>query len=650
MYYRIGFSVAVFAGVVTSPVVAAQSSTLAGADAASISTSAETVVTATRFPVPIETVGNAISVINAEQIAQRQSRFVSDLLRDVPGVAVSRSGTFGALTQVRIRGAEANQTLVIIDGVKMNDPAGGSEFDFSSLLTADVERIEVLRGPQAVLYGSNSIGGVINIITRHGKGPTTARLRLEGGSFKMLDGGASISGGNERFGGALGIAGMRTDGVNISRQGNEDDGYRNWTVNGRANVKPVDNLDLQGSLRYTNSRVQFDDFGPVSDAADFIIPSDADRESTGKQWSGRAQAKLTSFDGQWENAVGYSGLRSDNNSFANGNETFSFNANKDIFDFQSNAFLDADFADSTHDLTLLIEHQREGGDNTFAGDLPTLRNTGYALSWRGGFWDSLFLTAGGRYDANSRFENEFSPQLSAAYWFADSATRVRVSWGKGVQNPSLTELFGFFGTFAGNPDLTPETSRSWDVGVEQQLLQRRVTLAASWFNNRIEDFISSEFDATAGVSRPVNLNGESKIHGIEINASAALMPDLTLNASYTWSNGDDPDDNALVRRPAHVASASLNYRFPGRRANLNLAVQYNGKQDDFVFKAPFFERDRLTLDAYTLVNLAVSYRVTDLIKITGRIDNLLNKDYEEVYGFQSPGIAGYLGIKAQFGL
>lgn len=645
MSYRLFVIVAVL----SSPLAVAQSFPATSADAAGISSTAETVVTATRFPVAIETVGNAISVIDAEQIAQRQARFVSELLRDVPGVAVSRSGTIGATTQVRIRGAEANQTLVIIDGVKMNDPAAGGEFDFSRLLTADVERIEVLRGPQAVLYGSNSIGGVVNIITRSGKGPVSAKLRLEGGSFKTLNGGASISAGSERFSGALGIAGMRTDGINTSLHGNEKDGYHNWTINGRANYRPLEDLDLQGALRYSDSRPQFDDFGPVSDAAGFIIPNDANRQSISKQWSGRAQARLSSFDGQWENTLGYSGLRSDNNTLADGHQTFGFNANKDTVDFQSNAFLDADFAESTHDLTLLIEHQRESGDNSLGGDLPDIRNTGYALSWRGGFLDRLFLTAGGRYDANNRFKNAFSPQLSAAYLFTHSDTRLHASWGQGVQNPSLTELFGFFGTFVGNPDLTPETSTSWDLGVEQQFLQRRVRVGATWFNNRIRDFIASEFDTSAAVSRPINLDGESRIHGIELSASATLIEDLSLNASYTWTDGHDPDGDTLVRRPSHVASASLNYRFAAQRANLNLALQYNGKQDDFVFKAPFFERDRVTLDAYTLVNLAVSYRLSANIELTGRIDNLLNKDYQEVYGFQSPGIAGYLGVKGQFG-
>jgi vitamin B12 transporter len=219
-----------------------------------------------------------------------------------------------------------------------------------------------------------------------------------------------------------------------------------------------------------------------------------------------------------------------------------------------------------------------------------------------------------------------------------------------VQNPTLTELFGFDGNFVGNPDLNPETSTGWDIGVEQQLFNGRVTADATWFNNRIKDFISSSFDPVAGASQPVNLDGRSKIHGLELSLSARLLEQLDFNASYTYTNSQDPTGAELVRRPKHIASAALNYRFLAKRANLNLEVQYNGSQEDLVFIAPFFEQGRAKLDAYTLVNLAASYRLMKGVELTGRVENLLDKDYEELYGYRSPGITGYIGIKGEFGL
>ena len=250
------------------------------------------VVTATRYPVDPRTVGSSITVIDAEELEEKQNRVVSDILRDVPGVAVSRSGPVGTLTQVRIRGAESNQTLVIIDGVKVNDPAGGNEFDFANLLSNDIERIEVLRGPQATLYGSNTIGGVINIITKRGKGPVTANLRAEAGSFYTVDGGASVGGGTDTVNAYLGVSGYRTAGTNISENGGEDDGYWNNTVDASIGVTPLDNVELTGTLRNVESRLQFDDFGP--DTRDgFLIATDADQENRRSQLSGRAQGKAT---------------------------------------------------------------------------------------------------------------------------------------------------------------------------------------------------------------------------------------------------------------------------------------------------------------------------------------------------------------------
>jgi vitamin B12 transporter len=268
------------------------------------------VVTATRYPVDEATVGSSITVITEEDLRQQQSRFVSDILREVPGVAVNRSGTFGALTQVRIRGAEANHTLVIIDGVTVNDPAGGNEFDFSRLLASDIQRIEILRGPQSILYGSNSIGGVINIITKRAEKGATATARVEGGSFHTFDGGASIAGSDGTVGGFVGLSGYRTAGTNISQNGGENDGYDNITLNSNISVTPIPNLEFTGSLRYVDAENQYDDFGPKTDSQGFFVPTDTTnlyQDTTAL--SGRLQGKLTLFDGMFQNIVGYSGLR-----------------------------------------------------------------------------------------------------------------------------------------------------------------------------------------------------------------------------------------------------------------------------------------------------------------------------------------------------
>lgn len=614
----------------------------------------ETVVTATRYPLPAATVGSSVTGITDEELRQKQARFVSDVLRDVPGVAVNRSGTIGSTTEVRIRGAEANQTLVIIDGVKMNDPASGDVFDFSTLLASDIERLEVLRGPQATLYGSNTMGGVINITTKKGEPGLRGSAQLEGGSFGTFDGGASIEGGTDLLNGHLGLSGLRTDGINISRFGDEEDGYSNITLNGRLDFNPLDHLNVQGSLRYVNTHLEFDGFGTeVLPGTDIIIPGDADEESENTRFSGRVQGKLTVLDGKWDHRVGFSGLKTTNDFFEDGEKNSFFDGNKTIIDYQSNLFLETPaIAEATHVLTLLIEHQNQDGENA-QGDLPAIENTGFVGEYRVGLWERLFVTGGARYDENNRFADFTSPRVTAAYLHRQTATRLHGSWGKGVQNPSLTELFGFFDTFVGNPDLKPENSEGWDVGIEQSLLRGRVVGDVTYFNNRIQDFISSEFVPSLGQSRPINLPGETKIQGVEVSLKATIMDNLTFTGTYTYTDGEDPDGAELVRRPRHIASATLNYGFlangqDGNRANVNLNVRYHGEQQDDIFLSPSFERQRATLGGYTLVNLGGRYDFVPGIEAFARIENLLDEQYEEVFGFRSPGIGVFGGLRASY--
>ena len=610
------------------------------------------VVTATRYAVPAETIGSSLTVITEEELKQKQVRFVSDALRDVPGVAVSRSGTFGALTQVRIRGAEANQTLVIIDGVKMNDPANSDEFDFSTLLADGIERIEVLRGPQATLYGSNTIGGVINIITKKGQSGGQANARIEGGSFGTFDGAASIRGANEIVNGALTVSGLTTDGINTSPYGDETDGYSNFTVMGRGRVNISKILEISGSFRYVSANLDFDDYGTATiPGTNIIIPSDGDNQSETTNLSGDVQAKLSLFDGMWEQILAFSGIKTENDTITDGSETYYFDAYRTHISYQSNVFLETpSIADATHGIVVLVENDDQSGENSYAGGLPSIRNTGYVGEYRLTLWDRVFITGGVRFDDNSEFENFVSPRVTAAYLHRETGTRLHGSWGKGVQNPTLTELYGYFGTYVGNPDLQPENSTGWDVGLEQSFLDDRFTADVTYYNNELQDFISAEFVPALGASQPINLPGTTNVDGVEVSASAIVLEGLTVAATYTYTNSSDPDGAELVRRPKHIASGTINYAFlpddQGRnRANINLDIQYNGSQQDYLYLSPFFQRERTTLDAYTLVNLAGRYEFYPGIAVVARIDNLTNADYQEVFGYEAPGIGAYGGLQ-----
>lgn len=386
---------------------------------------------------------------------------------------------------------------------------------------------------------------------------------------------------------------------------------------------------------------------------DIIIPNDDDQETDLTSLSGRVQGELALFEERWEQIVGFSGLKTTNDFFEDGSKTFFFDGNKTIFDYQSSVFLETpSIAAATHDLTFLVEYQNEDGENV-QGGLPAIETTGFVGEYRLGLWDRVFLTGGMRYDDNDRFADFTSPRITGAYLHQETGTRLHGSWGKGVQNPTLTELFGVFDTFIGNPDLKPENSTGWDVGIEQSLFGGRLSGNVTYFNNRIQDFISFEFVPVLGRSRPSNLSGTTQLQGIEVSFTASLIDDLVLAGAYTYTDGEEPDGAPIVRRPKHTASATVNYSFfgqtrGGNRANLNLTVRYNGEQQDDIFLLSTFERERATLDSFTLVNLAASYELAPQMTLIARIENLLDERYEEAFGYRSPGIGVFGGLRASY--
>ncbi|RMD61706.1 MAG: TonB-dependent receptor [Alphaproteobacteria bacterium] len=603
----------------------------------------EVVVSASRVPVATREVGSALTVITAADIERKQVRLVSDVLREVPGLAVSRSGTVGTFTQVRIRGAEANQTLVIIDGVEVNDPSGGSEFNFGTLLAADIERIEILRGPQSALYGSDAIGGVINIITKTGRGPMTGRLALEGGSFRTGQAAASVRGGGARYRVSFGATGFATDGVSIApeSQGNtEDDGYRNQTYNAKVGVSPFDNLDIDLSGRYVKSRAQTD---PQPAVAGLIKTRDGDNETETVQRTGRAQATYSLFDGAWEHIIGVGINQEKADSFTDGALTFEADGRKVRYDYQTNLFFETpEFAQAVHTLTFLAEREDESQvtRSAFGSSDLDITNYGFVGEYRIGLWERLFLSGSVRRDDNDIFEDATTYRATAAYLHDETATRLHGSFGTGVKNPTLFELFGFGPTFVPNPDLEPEKSKGWDIGIEQRFFDDRVFVDVTYFNNRITDLIQG-----AG-NTAVNLTGTTRIQGLEISARATLATDLTFTGHYTYTDGEDANGTALVRRAKHLASAGLAYAFADGRARLDLGIDYNGRQKDIQFSNFFATRTTVTLDDFVLARLAGTYEFVDGVEIYGRIENLLDQDYEEVLGFSNPGLGAFVGIRA----
>jgi vitamin B12 transporter len=596
-------------------------------------------VTANMTETPLGEVGSAITVITGEDLQQRQTQLVSDILREVPGLVVNRAGGVGSQTQARIRGSEGNQTLVLIDGIEVNSVAGGSEFDFAHLLAADVERIEVLRGPQSALYGSDAAGGVINIVTRRGSGKPSFNGAFEGGSFNTYQTNASVRGGGDRYHFLLSGVDYRTGGITRateSRGNFENDGYRNKTFFSKFGIAPADNLNFDFVGRYTYYQGEYDGF------TNFAI-DDASR-TNGSQIYGRGQGKLTVADGHWEHILGTSYTQNDTNSYNTASSSY---GDKIKYDYRTNVLFDTpSLAEARHAVTLQAEQENEGFVSSFTTPHVERKidSTGFVAMYKVDFFRQLFLTAAVREDRNDIFDDARTYRGTAAYRLPEADTKIRGSYGTGVKNPTMSELYGSTSTYTGNPNLKPEETRGWDVGVDQGIWNDRAMMGVTYFDQRVDSLI------TGSGSTSRNVNGESRIRGMELEGRIEPVANLVLRAAYTYMHTAMPvSGEELVRRPAHVGSFNANYRFLDKRANVNLGILYNGRQVDDNFETGFgTNASRQTLDGYALINLAAGYWMTENVEIFGRLENLLDQNYENVYTYQMPGRAIYAGMRANF--
>jgi vitamin B12 transporter len=598
------------------------------------------VVTANRTATDAREVGSAVTVIDRAELEKRQIRLVSDALRAVPGLSVGRSGSLGSLTEVRLRGSESNQTLVLIDGIEVNDPASGSSFDFANLLAQDVERIEVLRGPQSALYGSDAIGGVINIITRRGEGKTSGNFSLEAGNRGTIDGHASIGGSTDTYDYFVSAGGLTTKGFSSAAEwlGNsEPDGYRNRTAFAKVGIQAADNLRVDFVGRATGYEADGDDF------LGGIGAVDSNNWTEGKQFYGRAKATLDLFDGRWQQTFGVSGTDQSYDYFYYGDWSSAYEGVKTKVDYQSVFALPDVPGVLTHSLTVALEREEDTAtvESAWSNFDRSVAQTGAVAQYQVGLWNDLFLTGSVRHDANDLFGDYDTYRLTSAYNIDATGTKLRASWGTGVKNPTLFELYGYTDTYHGNADLRPERATGWDAGFDQSLFDGKAVFEATYFDQKISDLIQGAGETS------VNLDGVSPIHGVELALTLNPTDALTLRGAYTWMHGEDSSGTELIRRPSNSASLDIGYAFLSRRAKVDLGVVWRGEAKDWAY-ADDYSTSVVTLDPYTLVNLAGSYAVSDNMELTARVENLFDVEYEDVYTYGSAGRTWVVGTNFKF--
>ncbi len=463
----------------------------------------EIIVTAGRTPVAEDEVGRSYTVLSGEELEKTQARYVADVLRRVPGIAVSRSGSFGGLTQIRLRGSEGNHVLVLIDGVEVAGTSSG-EFDFGALQVADIERIEIIRGPQSALFGSNATSGVVQIITKGGiREGYKVTSRSELGTDKTVRKSLLLQGGGETFDIAVSGALRRTSGFNISDLGSEKDGDRNFTLNSKIRWDITENVFFDGNLRFVDRKSDTDDQNGslVTDTNSYVESQDV---------FGGAGLNWELFDGQLQQQWRFEAtdLHTEGKSSWG---PYGNDGNRYHSSFQSTWFFDLpDFLNSTHSLTGAVEWERE----TYKETIPTRKLGksrdlyGHVLEYRGDFLDRFFVTGALRYDRNEVFKNALTYSASAAYLIPQTETRLHASIGTGVTNPTFYEQFGSVpGKFRGNPDLKPETNFGWDIGIEQRFLNDRGVIDLTYFQEDLKDEI------TGSAQTVHNQSGTSKRRG-----------------------------------------------------------------------------------------------------------------------------------------
>lgn len=604
------------------------------------------VVTGTRIgKVTQDRLGAAVTIIDSKQIEDRQTLYVADILRDVPGVAINRSGGAGGATQVRMRGSEGNHTLVLFDGGDISDPFQG-EFDFAGLLAGDIERIEVLRGSQSALYGSDAIGGVINIIPRRGKSDLALEALGETGSFSTLTLGANAGMGDESFDLFASTAYHRTSGTNNSRFGTEADGAHEKSYFVNAGLRPNENVEIRAMFRKVDTRAEGDpqDFNFLSPTQGFVVDgNDVTRTSS---TFGNIQAEAHNSTRQVEAKLIYAYIDSSRFNYSGGSPSFFSEGHRDKVSAVS-AFT-FETGELTHRLTGAVDWKHETYQNLPIGASGPenarrfLDTTGFVGEYTAHIedFDAGIAVRG---DQNNKFQNDTTYRLQASYKHGE--TRLRATAGTGTKNPTNFELFGFDPTtFIGNPALKPEKSVGWDIGVDHYAFEGKAKFTATYFHADLEDEIFTAF-LPGFVSTPANRTTKSRRQGVELTMDAHL-DQWTIAAAYTYLRATESGVEE-VRRPPHIASLNITYE-PSSDITLGLGIRYNGRQldNEFIFATP---QDFVTLKAFTLANAYASCRLTDNLEAFARVENLLDQRYEEVFSFTSPGRSAYLGVKMRFG-
>lgn len=589
----------------------------------------EIVVVANRVPVPIKQIGSSVSVLNEEEIQAHGNAALSDVIRQLPAVGISRSGGMGSQTSLRIRGEEGFRTLAFFDGIKMSDPSGTQVGPkLAHVLSTGIDKIEVLRGPQGLSYGADA-GGVINITSKRNIDGLAGSVDGQSGSFATEQITATLGGGNQIGDFYLSAADFETDGYNTRSSDSvlmDDDGYSNTTIHARAGFNLGERFRIDLVHRDVQGETEFDSCYSGGTVHDCDSKYDLQASRISGSYSNDSMS----------HTLAYSSTDTERENYALGNSSFAAVGELDRVEYIGNL---TDLPGFDLVFGADFEEEMANGENR--------DNEGYYVDVLSDFSDSFFFTAGVRQDENDDFGSHTSYRISSAYVVdlsSSNALKFKASYGTGFRAPSLSEIAyndrpGVYPP-ASLINLTEENSEGFEIGLEY-FVGDSLHLEAVYFDQEVEDAIYFDSISWSGYLQDL---GVSTSQGYELSADYSLSDSWQVQANYTFNETERPDGTQRLRRPEQLANLGLAYTGLSNRLNINAFYRISKDAVDAEFGSPL----QYDLDNFEVLDITARFAINEFIEIYGRLENAFDEEYEEVLDYNSPEQASYLGIRVNF--
>jgi vitamin B12 transporter len=610
----------------------------------------EIVVSGGLTPFASNAYGRSVSVLTSNEIEDRGLRTIQDALRALPGVSVTSVGV--NYTQVRLRGSESNNVLILLDGVELG--GGGEEYIISGLETANIERIEVLRGPQSVFYGSNASSGVINIITRTAAVGTQYGGSVEVGNGYALSGNTSTR--TDRGGLVFSFSDRNDEGFDASGDGGEKDGTRRRTLGLSGDWKATDDLTLGFTLRRSDEDYDYDVNSFSASTPQEYVVDEPDALSEREEMTAQVNADYQMLDGRLTHRLSYSVSRFEQFSKDPVQGSYALDGETRSLKYRGSFALDAGtVAEARHLLSVLLEDVQETTSTTFVPEVDR-GSQSLALEYRAFLEGGIDIQAGLRHDINDTFDDFTTWNLGLSWRIPDTGLRLHASAGTGVVNPNFFENFGGSFGYIGNTALTPEENRGYDFGIEAEVLDGRGIIDVTYFNEELTNVITPKsgdagpggscIQSDSGASTCyVNLSGNSPREGIEVSGALQATQNLSLRLAYTYLDAKTPSGTPATRRPEHELGLGATLKTFGGKGSITADLRHVAGSFDTQFFGSFTTEK---LPDFTTVNLSASYDLTDNLALTGRVVNLFDEDYAESWGYASQGRTLYVGLQGQW--